>query len=88
MVFFEDGELQNDAGNLGIFISGENFIFDIFGASSKIINDIYANIFTILDFEVDVFGDDWIVAVTDNEKSRLFAHTFNLMRLPFFDKAG
>ncbi len=52
----------------GVGISRADFacyIIRIFGA---VIFDYHTNIFAVGDFEIDVFGDDGIVAVADDEK--------------------
>ena len=68
LILIGNRQLEDDAMNGGVGIGREDFacyIISIFGA---VIFDYYANIFAVGDFEIDVFGDDWVVAIADDEK--------------------
>ena len=60
--------------------------FDIRGVLGEVVGDFDANVVTVFDFEVDVFLDDGIVAVADDEEVGLDTERFDLVGLAFFDK--
>ena len=58
--------------NFGVVVGFENFGFDVFGAVGAVINHFDADIFAVGDFEIDVFSDNWVVGITNDQKSGLF----------------
>lgn len=51
-----------------ILIGGENFCFYIGGVVGEIIFYLDADIVAVFDFELDVFGDDRIFTIANNEE--------------------
>ncbi len=80
--------MNDDAGNFRVLVGGENFFFNLLIILGAKIFDFYADICAILNFEVDIFSDDRIVAVADNQKLRLGFKTCDLVPLAFLDKTG
>lgn len=77
--------------NGGVVIRAGDFFSDFcWTIGAKI---VYGDpdIFAVANFEVDIFGDDRVVAVADNEELGLNALGFEgagLVSLAFFDKAS
>ena len=69
--FIGDGKLQDNAIDLVVIIGGEDFIVDFVGGIGAEINDFDANVFAVLDFKVNVFSDNWVIAVADDEEGGL-----------------
>lgn len=86
MLFVLNGKLEDDAADILVSVCRENTIFDVLGGGSTIINHINADVGTIFDFEINIFGDDGIIAIADDEERRFFGHTANLSSLAFFDE--
>ena len=64
--------MKDDAGNGRIFVGGLDFCGNIFGGACKIIFDCDANILAIFDFKIDVFSNNRIIAIADNEEFGFF----------------
>ena len=64
----ENGELKNDAVDGRIAISGVDFTGDVVGRFSEIIFDNGADVFAVLNLEIDIFSNDGIVAISDDEQ--------------------
>ncbi len=52
------------------------------------INDFDSNIVAVAFFEIDVFLDDGVVGIAQNEKPGLSLKACDLVGLAFFDEAG
>ena len=71
-----------------VLVGFGDFGLDFFcGVGTKIYN-VYTNVFAVFDFEINVFGDDGVVAIADNEKGRLDAEGVDLVSLALFDESG
>ena len=86
--FVKKGELDDDAMDalilIGLFYFGGNISS---GRGAKI-GDGDADVGTVFDFEIDVFGDDWVVAVADDEKVGFGFEAQDLVSLALLDEAG
>ena len=68
--FILNGELEDDAVNSRVGVGLLDFFSDFGGVFSIEIFDGDADIFTVFDFEINVFRDDGIIAVADDEEFR------------------
>ena len=55
----------------GVLISFGDFGGDVGGTLGMVIFHCDADIFAVADFKINVFSNNWIVAVADNEELRL-----------------
>ena len=80
--------MENDTVDFVVFIGG----FDFFGNFDRVfglkIDNFNADVFAVLFFEIDVFGDDGIVAVADDEEGGALFKGADFASLTFFDEAG
>ena len=53
-----------------------------------IILDWDTDVSPVANFEIDVFGDDWVVAIADDEKLRRTRHASHLVGLTCLDKTS
>ena len=79
--------MNDDARDGWVVVGLVDFLGDVIGVFSEVVFDFYPDIFTVFDFELDVFGDDGIVGITDDEKLGFFRHCTNLVNLTLLDKA-
>ena len=82
-----DGELENNAVDGGVGVGLLDFGGDFGGAFGAKISNGDADVMTVVDFEIDVFGDDGIVAVADDEEVGFDCEAGYLVSLTLFDKA-
>ena len=64
----ENGELKNNAVNGRIAISGVDFTDDVVSRFSEIIFDNGADVFAVLNLKIDIFSNDGIIAISDDEQ--------------------
>ena len=67
MRFVGEGELDDDTAYRWVGVCSNDFFSERVDAFGTIIFDANTDIFTVLDFEVDVFFDDRVVAVAEDE---------------------
>ena len=88
--FVGEGELEDDAVNMGVGICTDDFFSERVVVSVNV-SYFDTNILTILFFKIDVLHDDGIVAVAENEEFGSNAsrpEASDLAGLAFFDEAG
>ena len=93
--FVGKGELNDDAVDIVVVVCVEDFLSEriaLMGSGRVIIrakvNHLYSDILAIFDFEVDIFFDDGIVVVADDEKCGFDWHAGDLVGLALFNKAS
>ena len=68
MGFVGQWKLDDDAVDREVGIGGDYFVVDFGGSTSVIIFNVDSDIVTVFNFKSDVFHDDGIVAVADDEE--------------------
>ena len=86
--FVDQGELDDDAVDVGVVVGALDFVSNVVGRSGTIICDDGADVFAVTFFEVDIFGDDGIIAVADDEEGGTLFKRADFASLTFFDEAG
>ena len=83
--FVGNGELKNDAVDGGIGITMLDSGGKLGGGDEKVVN-CHADVGAVMDFESDVFVDDWRIIVANNGENWGFAEARYLVSLALFDK--
>ena len=86
--FIFQGKLNDDSGNCWVNVGLVDFVDDFVGGIGVKILDVDADVFAVFDFELNVFLDDRIIAITNNEELGFGIERLYLMRLAFFDEAS
>ncbi len=73
---------------IGVLIGLLDFGDNIGSGRGAKIGNGDADVGTVFDFEINVFGDNWIIAIADNEKVGFCFEASYLMSLTFFDETG
>ena len=80
--------MDDDAVYGAIAICTNNFFSERVVAGDAIIDNLDANIFTVTFFEINVFGDDGIIRVAEDEEFGFYGYSGDLVCLAFLNKAG
>ena len=59
--------MKNDTRDSWVFVGFFDFCSDVVGIFSLIIFYFDTNIFTVFNFEIDIFDNNWVVAISDDE---------------------
>ena len=80
--------MNYDAGDARVGVGRFDFVGDFCDVFSVKIFYICSDVLAVFDFEVDIFHNDWVTRIADDEEPWLMFHGTDLMSLTLFNEAS